>query len=133
MNVNSGLWRVVLVALAGLGLLAGLGVFIWHSVTFPNSGILLVALVALGLVLALALFDARFIQRNGQPVGRWVQAWARRFPILAFLLAAVLGMLVGHFFWSTPPVCPAEGSAHGVTAGTDLDCTPAQPNPSPRP
>jgi hypothetical protein len=93
---------------------------------FPNPGVFWVAVVGLGLLMALALFNGFFIRRNNQPVGRWVQAWARRFPLLAFVLAFVFGTLFGHFYWSTPPVCPSGVSA----AGTDADCTPAQPTPS---
>jgi Zn-dependent protease len=88
---------------------------------FPNVGVWLVALVGFGMILGLLLFDAWFIRRNAQPVGRWVEAWSRRFPVLAFLLAAVLGLLIGHFYWSTPPVCPPS-----AVAGTDRDCVPAQ-------
>lgn len=90
--------------------------------TFPNFGVWLVATVGLGMIVALSAFDTFFIVRNSQPVGRWVEAWARRFPVLAFLLAAVLGLLIGHFYWSTPPVCP-HGSVASV--GTDHDCVPA--------
>jgi uncharacterized integral membrane protein len=88
-----------------------------------NLGVWLVALGGFGMILALMLFDAWFIRRNSQPVGRWVEAWARRFPVLAFLLAAVLGLLIGHFYWSTPPVCPQSQAA--VTE-VDRDCVPAQ-------
>lgn len=91
--------------------------------TFPNLGVWLVAVVGFGLIAALLLFDAWFIRRNSQPVGRWVEAWARRFPVLAFLLALVLGLLIGHFYWSTPPLCP-QGQM--TTWGTDRDCVPAQ-------
>ena len=92
---------------------------------FPNQGVFWVAVVGLGLLVALALFDGWFIRRSGQPVGRWVQAWARRFPVLAFVLAGVFGTLYGHFYWSTPPICPTAASH----AGTDADCTPAHPSP----
>lgn len=95
----------------------------------PNGQVLLVALVGLGMLLALVIGDAIFIPKAKQPVGRWVAAWARRYPVLAFLLAAVLGLLIGHFYWSTPPVCPIGANGHVVQAGTDRDCVP--PNPSP--
>jgi uncharacterized integral membrane protein len=88
---------------------------------FPNLGVWLVSSVGFGLIVALLVFDAAFIYRNSRPVGRWVEAWARRFPILAFLLALVLGLLIGHFYWSTAPVCP---QAQQSTAGTDRDCVP---------
>lgn len=97
---------------------------------FPNLGVWLVAFVGFGMILGLTILDVRFIRTDGQPVGRWVQAWARRYPVLAFLLAAVLGLLIGHFYWSTPPICPVS---HGQTipVGTDRDCTNAQPGPTP--
>jgi Zn-dependent protease len=94
---------------------------------FPNPGVFWVAVVGLGLLVALALFDGWFIRRSSQPVGRWVQAWARRFPVLAFVIAGVFGTLYGHFYWSTPPICPTV--AAGSPTGTDPDCTPPHPSP----
>jgi uncharacterized integral membrane protein len=89
---------------------------------YPNFGVWLVATVGFGMIVALLAFDAFFIVRNSEPVGRWVEAWARRFPVIAFLLAAVLGLLIGHFYWSTPPICPQGQQS---TAGTDRDCVPS--------
>jgi len=97
----------------------------------PNWQVLVVALTGGGLVVALLVSDALFIRRFRQPVGRWVQAWARQFPVLAFLLAAVLGLLIGHFYWSTQPVCPVSGNGQIIQAGTDRDCIPANPSPPP--
>lgn len=100
----------------------------------PNSGVLVVAFVGVGLVLALALFDARYIRRNGQPVGRWVQAWARRFPIAAFLLVTILGLLVGHFYWSTQPMCPRLHPGQAPPPATEPDCVHEQAaSPSSKP
>jgi quinol-cytochrome oxidoreductase complex cytochrome b subunit len=99
---------------------------------FPNPGVLGVALVGFGLLVGLSTFDWLFTKSYRQPVGRWIQAWARRFPVFAFLLAAVLGMLFGHFYWSTPPLCPTV-SASAPPAGTDQDCTPAHSAPSAQP
>ena len=97
--------------------------------TSPNWQVLLVALVGLGMLLALVIGDAAFIPKYGQPIGRWVEAWARRFPVLAFLIAAVLGLLIGHFYWSTPPECPVNAHGQVLQAGTDRDCI--RPHPSP--
>jgi hypothetical protein len=97
---------------------------------FPNLGVLAVALTGLVVLLGgLTVADAVFARRYGQLIGHWVQAWARRFPVLAFLLAMVLGLLIGHFYWSTPPVCPYGLNGQILQAGTDRDCVP--PNPSP--
>ena len=73
---------------------------------YPDSQIFTVAGVALGVLFVLCVADSYLIVRSGQPAGRWVEAWARRFPVLAFFLATVLGMLIGHFYWSTPGPCP---------------------------
>lgn len=97
---------------------------------FPNGQVLVVALVGIGFVVALAVADAIFIPTYRQPIGRWIEAWARRFPVLAFLLAAVLGLLIGHFYWSTPPECPVV-NGQVVQAGTDRDCVPPHPSPPP--
>ena len=96
---------------------------------YPNLQVWLVALVGLGLMLGLVVADLFFIRTYLQPIGRWVEAWARRFPVLAFLLAAVLGLLIGHFYWSTPPPCPIGPQGQVLQAGTDRDCV--QPRATP--
>jgi hypothetical protein len=100
-------------------------------VTSPNWQVLIVAVLGIGLVAALAVADTIFIPTFRQPIGRWVEAWARRFPILAFMLAAVLGLLVGHFYWSTSPICPVSAQGQILQAGTDRDCIPPHPSPPP--
>lgn len=96
---------------------------------YPNLQVWLVALVGLGLMLGLVVADVFFIRTYLQPLGRWVEAWARRFPVLAFLLAAVLGLLIGHFYWSTPPPCPIGPQGQVLQAGTDRDCVPPRATP----
>jgi len=96
---------------------------------YPNLQVWLVALVGLGLILSLVVGDVLFIRTYWQPIGRWVEAWARRFPVLAFLLAAVLGLLIGHFYWSTPPPCPIGPQGQVLQAGTDRDCVPPAATP----
>jgi Zn-dependent protease len=100
-------------------------------VTFPNLQVLIVAVGALGLLVGLAVGDSIFILTFRQPIGRWVEAWSRRFPILAFLLAAVFGLLVGHLYWSTPPTCPVTAQGQILQAGTDRDCIPPHSGPPP--
>ena len=96
---------------------------------YPNLQVWLVALVGLGLMLGLVVADVFFIRTYLQPLGDWVEAWARRFPVLAFLLAAVLGLLIGHFYWSTPPPCPIGPQGQVLQAGTDRDCVPPRATP----
>jgi hypothetical protein len=95
----------------------------------PNFGVLLVVLVGLGLVLSLVVTDIFFILTYRQPIGRWVQAWSRKYPVLAFLIAAVLGILLGHLYWSTPAPCPVGAQGQVLQAGTDRDCVPAKASP----
>jgi hypothetical protein len=95
----------------------------------PNFGVLLVVLVGLGLVLGLVVADMFFVRTYRQPIGRWVQAWSRRYPVLAFLLAAVLGLLIGHLYWSTPPPCAIGPQGQMLQAGTDRDCVPPGASP----
>jgi hypothetical protein len=96
---------------------------------YPNLQVWLVALVGLGLILGLVVADVIFLRTYRQPVGRWIEAWARRFPVLAFLLAAVLGLLIGHFYWSTPAPCPVGANGLVLQAGTDRDCVPPKVTP----
>jgi len=93
-------------------------------VVFPDVRIFWVTAIGLGLLLLLCVGDSILIVRSGQPAGRWVEAWARRFPVLAFFLAMVFGLLIGHFYWSTPGPCPTAAGwvgepdcIHGQTGG----------------
>jgi hypothetical protein len=98
---------------------------------FPNVGSAFASALFIGVVVAFTLFSAFFNALNPRPIGSWIQAWARRFPILAFLLATVLGMLVGHVYWSTQPLCPVVVAGQ-ASSSEDLDCRLA-PTPSASP
>jgi hypothetical protein len=80
---------------------------------YPDSQIFWVAAVGLGALLSLCVADSYLILRSGQPAGRWIEAWARRYPVIAFFLVAVLGLLIGHFYWSTPEPCPTKPGQYG--------------------
>jgi hypothetical protein len=122
--------KLLAVLVAGL-IVVGLGKHALDVGHFPNAGSFLVSALFIGIVAAFSLFSAYFIASNPQPIGGWIQAWARRFPVLAFLLVTVLGMLVGHFYWSTQPPCPVVQGGQQSTS-PDLDCRLA-PTPSPTP
>ncbi len=67
-----------------------------------NFGIERVAVVGFGALIGVGLLNM-FLLVLGRPTfGLWVQEWARRYVILAALLALFVGALVGHFFWPTP-------------------------------
>lgn len=67
-----------------------------------NFGIERVVMVGFGALIGVGLLNL-FLLVLGRPMfGLWVQEWARRYVIIAALLALFVGALVGHFFWSTP-------------------------------
>jgi hypothetical protein len=67
-----------------------------------NFGIERVIMVGFGALLGVGLLNL-FLLVLGRPgFGLWVQAWARRYVILACGLALFVGALVGHFYWATP-------------------------------
>ena len=65
----------------------------------PRLGILLLALISLGLLLGVTLLDLYFEYRRWRPIALRVERWSRRYPFFAAGLAAVFGALLGHFFW----------------------------------
>jgi len=74
-----------------------------------NRFILALGVVAFGFPAVVAVLDLWFRRRGGPTVGQTVQAWSRRYPVFALAFAIVLGLLVGHFFWSTPEDCKITG------------------------
>lgn len=54
-----------------------------------------------GLLFAIVAVDFGCELSGRPPVGRWVEAWSRRYPLFAAGVALVFGALVGHFFWTT--------------------------------
>jgi len=65
-------------------------------------GIERVALIGFGALLGVGLLNL-FLPMLGRPsFGMWVREWAKRYVVLAALLALFIGALAGHFFWATP-------------------------------
>jgi hypothetical protein len=63
------------------------------------GGIALVGIVVVATLLAIALIDLYLEARRWEPLGRRLQAWSDQYPLFAAGLAALLGALLGHFFW----------------------------------
>jgi hypothetical protein len=65
-------------------------------------GIQVLCLVVLGLVAAGAGVDFYLELTNREPIGERIRSWALGYPGFIGALGLVLGMLVGHFFFSLP-------------------------------
>ena len=65
-------------------------------------GIAAVAVVALGLPIAVAFIEGELERRGRRTIGQRLATWSRRNPWFAAVLSIVLGALIGHFFWPTP-------------------------------
>ena len=57
------------------------------------------ALVLLAGFVAIAALDLWFEVAGEPPVGAYVTAWARRYPVFAAALALIAGAAVAHLFW----------------------------------
>lgn len=68
-----------------------------------NFGIERVVMVGFGTLIGVGVLNMFFLVLGRPAFGLWVQEWARRYVVLAALLAVFVGALVGHFFWATSP------------------------------
>ena len=62
-------------------------------------GISIVALVVLAMMFGIAALDAVLEAGRWVPIDRRLQTWSGRYPYFAVGIAALLGALLGHFFW----------------------------------
>ncbi len=63
------------------------------------GGIALAGVVVVVALLAIALIDLYLEVRRWEPLGRRLRTWSDKYPLFAAGLAALLGALLGHFFW----------------------------------
>lgn len=63
------------------------------------AGIVAVGLFMVVVLLGLAATDVVLELSGAETIGRRLAGWADRYPLAAVALAAVLGALIGHFFW----------------------------------
>jgi VanZ family protein len=62
-------------------------------------GITIVALVILAMMFGIAAVDAVLEAGRWEPIDKRLQTWSGRYPYFPVALAAMLGALLGHFFW----------------------------------
>jgi hypothetical protein len=58
-----------------------------------------VALVVLAMLFGIAAIDAVLEAGRWEPIDGRLQTWSGRYPYFAVALSALLGALLGHFFW----------------------------------
>lgn len=62
-------------------------------------GMSIVALVMLAMMFGIAALDAVLEAGRWEPIDKRLQTWSGRYPYFAVALSALLGALLGHFFW----------------------------------
>jgi hypothetical protein len=62
-------------------------------------GISILALVVLGMMFLIAALDAVLEAGRWEPIDQRLQTWSGHYPYFAVAIAALLGALLGHFFW----------------------------------
>jgi hypothetical protein len=55
--------------------------------------------VILAMMFGIAALDAVLEAGRWEPIDQRLQTWSGRYPYFAVALAALLGALLGHFFW----------------------------------
>jgi len=86
-----------------------------------NFGVERVVLIGYGALLGIGLLNIYLIVLGRPGFGVWVQAWAKRYAVIAALLAFFVGALVGHFYWATQPKCPST-TGQSSQAAAYPDC-----------
>ncbi len=63
-----------------------------------------------GVITALLAFESWALLTNHKPISDYIRAAVHSYPGYAFVIAVVVGILLGHFLW---------GPAYGRTSPTD--------------
>ena len=65
----------------------------------PEAILSLIATAAVGIAFLLMLQEALALRRGRDPINNGVRAFVRRFPRGTYMLAVLLGMILGHLLW----------------------------------
>jgi hypothetical protein len=64
--------------------------------------VVVLGMLVVGVILLAAAYDLSLEGRN-ESLGLHLARWARRYPLFAIALIALLGAMLGHFFTHLPP------------------------------
>ncbi|HET9849058.1 MAG TPA: hypothetical protein VFR68_10940 [Candidatus Dormibacteraeota bacterium] len=59
----------------------------------------LIATIFVGIVLAIMVNETIALGKGQDPVGNLIRSLVRAYPRLSYVVAVVIGMLLGHLFW----------------------------------
>lgn len=65
----------------------------------PEAILSLIATTFALIACLLMVEEARALERQGDPINNGVRAFVRRFPRVTYVLAVVIGMILGHLLW----------------------------------
>ncbi len=65
----------------------------------PEAILSLIATAGVGIAFLLMLQEALALRRGSDPINNGVRAFVRRFPRGTYMLAVLLGMILGHLLW----------------------------------
>jgi hypothetical protein len=65
----------------------------------PDAILSLIATAGVGIAFLLMLQEALALRRGRDPINNGVRAFVRRFPRGTYMLAVLLGMILGHLLW----------------------------------
>ena len=65
----------------------------------PEAILALIATAGVGIAFLLMLQEALALRRGSDPMSNGVRAFVRRFPRGTYVLAVLIGMVLGHLLW----------------------------------
>jgi len=65
----------------------------------PEAVLSLITTAGVGIVFLLMLQEALALRRGQDPINNGVRAFVRRFPRGMYMLAVLIGMVLGHLLW----------------------------------
>ena len=65
----------------------------------PEAILSLITTEGVGIVFLLMLQEALALRRGQDPINNGVRAFVRRFPRGMYMLAVLIGMVLGHLLW----------------------------------
>ncbi len=65
----------------------------------PGAVISLVATIFVGVIFAIMLNETIALGKGQDPLTNLIRSLVRAYPRFSYVVAVVVGMLLGHFFW----------------------------------